>query len=223
MARPKSIKPVLVDPVSENQQEVELQEQEQETQSLAISELSIDDFQPIPVTAAKQAHPFDGYPQTKMRIGSYIVRGVETPLMINKSWIVALTPKEDVHQDPSGLNVTIRLATGKEKIVDYKTSHNRIVKDQNGDSVDIVFDREIIMANGKKMSRVAICPDHTARSQILFKVDKKTGKVNVDKRYVLADIGQVSRLRRLFEMFNYQQTQSERLAKKFDEEPESKA
>jgi hypothetical protein len=70
---------------------------------------------------------------------------------------------------------------------------------------------------------VAICRDHTARAQIVFSVDMKTGKVNVDKRYVLADIEQVGRLRRLFEMFHFQQTQSERLAKKFDEEPESKS
>jgi hypothetical protein len=73
------------------------------------------------------------------------------------------------------------------------------------------------------MSRVALCPDHTARAQIIFTVNRRTGKIEVDPRYVLADIEQVGRLRKLFEMFHYQQTQSERLAQKFEAEPESAA
>jgi len=98
-----------------------------------------------------------------------------------------------------------------------------LVKNENGQNLDIVFDNDILLADGKTLSRATICPDHTARAQLVFMVNKRTGRIEVDRRYVLADIDQVGRLRRCFEMFNYQQTQSERLAQKFDSEEESRA
>ncbi len=218
----KEEKGKLVDPVTESQALSEQEEQAQE--AFNMNALSLEDFQPVPVTAARQPHPFEGYPQPKVQLGVFKPRGraKDEPLMISKTWIIALNPKEFVYQDPSGKGVSI-LSGGAEKIVNLKTYHNRIVRDQMGQNVNVVFDRDIALADGKTLERVAICPDHTARAQIMFTVDKKTGKINVDRRYVLADIGQVSRLRRLFEMFHYQQTQSERLAQKFDEEPESLA
>jgi len=216
----KMAKEGLIDPVSKGKEtEAMLQE---DAKVLSIDSLTLEDFQPVPVTAAKVPHPFEGYPQKKIKIGTYKDRGKEVDLIVNSTWIVALNPKEYVHQDPSGIGVTIKVGD-KEKIVDYKTSHNRIVRDELGRSLNVVFDREIIFPGGQKMNRVTICPDHTARSQLVFAVDKRTGKIDVDRRYLLADPGQVSRLRRLFEMFNYQQTKSERLAAKFDQEAESKA
>ncbi len=210
----------LIDPVAKGK-EPEIVAQE-DSKVLSIDALSLEDFQPIPVTAARQPHPFEGYPQRKIKIGTYKEKGKDTDLIVNASWIVALNPKEYIHQDPSGKGVTIN-SGGKEKIVDLTTSHNRIVRDERGQSINVVFDREILLPDGTKMTRVTICPDHTCRAQLVFSVDKKKGTIDVDRRYLLADAGQVGRLRRLFEMFNYQQTQSERLAAKFDEQPESKA
>ena len=215
MARQK-----LTDPVTEAQGGAESESPEEKI--VTIDELSSADFQPVPVTAARQPHPFEGYPQKKIKIGTYKVKGVEKDLIVNATHIVALNPKEYVHQDPSGKGVSM-VVNGQETRVDIPSSHNRIVRNQRGQSEDIVFDREIRLAGGDVMKRVAFCPDHTARSQLIYKVNPKTGKIEVDSRYVLADGGQISRLRKLFEMHHYQQTQSERLSQKFDEEPESRA
>lgn len=212
----------LVDPVAEGQAEQEQDEQTEQVKALSLEALSLDDFQPVPITAARQPHPFEGYPQKKIKVGTYRLRQKETDLIVNATHIVALNPKQYVHQDPSGKGITITVG-GKEKVVDYKTAHSRVVRNQSGRNEIVVFDRTVNLADGKKMTRCAICPDHTARSQIIFKINPKTGKIEVDNRYVLADGGQAGRLRRLFEMFFYQQTKSDRLAQKFDEEPESAA
>lgn len=212
----------LVDPVAEGQAKNEAQEQEAEIKAMSIEGLSLEDFQPVPVTAARQPHPFEGYPQQKIQIGTHKEKGKEVPTIVSKTHIIALRPQEYVHQDPAGLNVSLTVG-GRETFVDYKTAHSRIVRDQDGRSTIVVFDRDIVLANGKTMSRCTLCSDHTARAQIMFGIDKKTGKITVDRRYVLADTEQVGRLRRMFEMYHYQQTQSERLAQKFDEEPASAA
>jgi hypothetical protein len=212
----------LVDPVAEDQEKQEQDEQAEQVKTLSLEALTLEDFQPVPVTAARQPHPFEGYPQKKIKIGTWKVKGKDADLIVSATHIVALNPKQYVHQDPSGKGISI-VVGGKEKIVDYMTSHSRVVRDQSGKNTIVVFDRDILLGGGKKMTRCAICPDHTARAQIIFKVNKKTGKIEVDDRYVLADINQVTRLRRLFEMYHYQQTKSERLAQKFDEEPESAA
>ena len=218
----KEQKANLVDPVQKDQAQDEQQKQIDEVKAMSIEGLSLEDFQPVPITAARQPHPFEGYPQQKIQIGTWKDKGVEKPLIVLKAGIVALNPKEYVHQDPSGKGVSSTV-NGKEIFVDFKTLHNRIVRDQNGQNIEVLFSRDILLGDGKKISRCAYCPDHTARAQIIFAVDKKTGKIVVDRRYVLADVEQVSRLRRVFESYHYQQTQSERLAQKFDAEPESKA
>ena len=213
----------LMDPVAEGQKEAEAQAQTDEMKSLSLQALSLEDFQPIPVTAARQPHPFEGYPQKRIKVGTRKDKaGKDIDRIVNATHIVALNPKEYVHQDPSGKGVTI-MSAGKEKMVDLKTVHNRVVKNERGQNLDIVFDNDILLADGKTLSRGTVCPDHTARAQLVFLVDKRTGKIQVDRRYVLADIDQVGRLRRCFEMFNYQQTQSDRLAQKFDSEEESRA
>lgn len=217
---PKLKAAALEDPVAEGQ--AERDEEETQRAVKGIDELTFDDFQPIPVTASRQPHPFEGYPQRKIRIGTYKDKGVEKDLIVSATHIVALNPKVAVHQDPSGKGQTIT-SGGVEKTVDIPTTHNRTVKNERGQNEDIVFDRRITLAGGRTMERVALCPDHTARAQLFFRVNKRSGKIEIDDRYVLADTGQTSRLRRLFEMFHYQQTQSERLSQRFDAEPESGA
>lgn len=181
------------------------------------------DFQAIPVTASRQAHPFDGYPMSKIKIGTYKEKGQVKDLIVFRHSLVALNPREPVFQDPSGLGVTQQLKDGGERIVNLKTYHNRCVVNGRGQNEDIVFDREIELPNGKKMSRVAVVNDHLSRSQLFFKINPRTGKVEVDTRYALLDKDQANRLRDTFKMFYYQQTQSERLAARHDAEPESVA
>lgn len=218
----KEQKANLTDPVAEGQAQDEQQRQADEIKVMSIEGLSLEDFQPVPVTAARQPHPFEGYPQKKIQIGTWLDKGKVKPLIVSKTALVALNPKEYVHQDPSGKNVSLTV-NGQETFVDFKTLHNRIVRDQNGNNIEVLFSREISLGDGKKITRCAYCPDHTARAQIIFTIDRKTGKVVVDRRYVLADVEQVSRLQRVFQAHHYQQTQSERLAQKFDAEPESAA
>jgi len=210
----------MTDPVGNDQ---ERQEQADQEKVMSIDKLSLEDFQPIPVTAARQPHPFEGYPQKKIKIGTYRDKtGKERDLIVSASSLVALNPKVYVHQDPSGKGISI-VSGGKEKIVDYNTLHSRIVRDESGKNIEVLFSREIIFPNGQKITRCAYCPDHTARAQIVYRINKKTGRVEVDDRYVVADGGQVSRLRQLFNMFHAQQTKHERLAQKFEAEPESAA
>jgi hypothetical protein len=214
----------LVDPVGEDQAQDGQQSKVNEVQTMSIEGLSLDDFQPIPVTAARQPHPFEGYPQKKIQIGTYQEKGKKepTPLIVSKTALIALNPKEYVHQDPSGKGRS-QIVNGQETFVDFKTLHNRIVRDQNGNNIEVLFSREINLGDGKKITRCAYCPDHTARAQIVYMIDKKTGKTVVDRRYVLADGEQAGRLLRVFQNYHYQQTQTERSATKFDAEPESKA
>jgi hypothetical protein len=211
----------LIDPVEEITKKNEEQGQDAEIKAMSIDALKLEDFQPLPADAARQSHPFEGYPMQKIQIGKYVEKGKEVALVVNRTAIIALNPKEYVPQDRSGVNVS-QVVNGVERFVTYPTSHNRIVRDQYGQNITVVFDREITLSDGQKLSRVAICPDHTARAQIFFSVDKKTGKVLPDRRYLLADVEQRSRLRRVFEMHHFQQTKSERLAARFDEEPESR-
>ena len=211
----------LIDPVAEGQARDEMEQQDREIDAMVIDNLSLADFQPMPVDAARQPHPFEGYPQQKVKIGEYKDRmGKMIPLMVSKTHIVGLSPKEYVHQDPSGKNVS-HIVNGKETFVTIKTYHNRIVRDQMGRNQIVQFDREAVFPDGTL--RIAIVPDHTARAQLFFTVERKTGKVIPDRRYLLADGEQRGRLRRVFEAFHYQQTRSERLSQKFDEEQESRA
>ena len=209
----------LIDPVDTGKKEEEQQEDES---ALSIDSLTLDDFQPMPQSASRKPHPFEGYPQRKIKIGSYREKNKDVDLMVSATHILALNPKEYVFQDPSGLNQTVG-KPGQEKVVDIRTTHSRTVRDERGQNTVVVFDRPIKLGDGRVLERCAICPDHTARAQICFTVNKKTGNIEVDRRYLLADPGQTSRLRRLFEMFNYQQTQSERLSQRFDAEAESTA
>jgi len=212
----------LIDPVAEGQKEAQAQTQTDEIRQLSIEALTMDDFQPLPVAASKGSHPFENYPQRKIKIGTYMEKGKEKDLIVSATHIVALNPKEYVHQDPSGKGVTI-VSGGQEKIVDLKTFHNRVVMNERGQSINVVFDRDIVLGDGKVVGRATICPDHTARAQLLFTVDKKKGTVEVDRRYILADPEQANRLRQCFERFYNQQTRSERLAKQFDEAEQSAA
>ena len=188
----------------------------------------------IPPGAARTAHPFEGYPLARnVKVG-------ETE--VSATYIVLLRNPEAVYQDPSGKGVThsyfeknakgndIRMLNQDGKLgppkvarterIDIKTYHNRVtVNPVTNDPMDTVFDRYVQV--GQKMRTCAIVKDHAARASICFLINNK-GKVEVDPRYELADPSQAGRLRKTFDMVNYQQMKAERLAQQFDAEPEAK-
>jgi hypothetical protein len=210
----------LIDPVKDGQEKEEGRELDDAIGNSSILDF---DFKPLAVETARQSHPFEGYPMQKIKIGSYIEKGVEKDSMVYKHALVALNPSVSVPQDISGKGITQKQANGEERIVNLKSYHNRSVVNSEGRNEDVVFDRDITLPNGKVVTRVAIVPDHLSRAQLFFTINKRSGKVEVDTRYALLDTEQAGRLRKTFEMYNYQQTRSERLASQFYSEPESRA
>lgn len=179
--------------------------------------LTLDDLSAIPDSAARTPHPFEGYPRAgKVRVGD---------AMVSRTDLIILRNGELVSQDPSGRGVTWyeekkddkgRVVDRVDKVVDLKTYHSRMVATQTG-NVDVVFDRTV-MVDGREMF-CAVVPNPEARAQVCFFFDSKAQRVRVSKDYVLADGGQISRLRRVFEGIHYQMTKSERLARRFDTDP----
>ena len=180
---------------------------DEELRELDASSLSFDDFQSIPESAAVAAHPFQGYPEPKILIDAEIGE-------ISSTSIIALHPNQYVFQDRSGKGQTIKgRGRKRDKIVDLKTFHSRVVRMAGGRASDVVFDRTLELKEGQAV-KYAIVPDHAARAQICFKIVK--GKIRVDNRYLLLDGAQKSRLREVFRRIHYQQMQAERNANDFD-------
>jgi len=185
---------------------------EEMKEAFSIDHISMDDFKPLAERVAQSAHPFDGYPTVMVKVAEYQGKDVLMP----KYSIVAMNPKEYVHQDPSGKNVSIwNQKTNKEEIVTLSTYHNRLVVDyeMGGINIDVVFDRDIALGDGKVMKNCAFVKSHTARAQLMFKLDHKGERIMVDRRYVLLDVDQASRLRRVFEMIVNPKIRKERLSK----------
>jgi len=190
---------------------------EEDGKLLDASLLTFEDFKAIPPSAAIQASPFEGYPMEDIKLGERKVKGKMVDIITKKSFIVVLAPSFFVPQDPSGKNITIKQKSGEEIMVDIKTAHNRTVVDSMGNNNDVVFDNILVTANGNL--RYAIVADHRARSQIVYKINTKQENrpIEVDPRYLLLDVKQKERLRKVFASFYYQQTKSEKAADKFYE------
>jgi hypothetical protein len=142
-----------------------------------ISKLKMEDFKKTPLEAAKINDPFNGYP-----FRDIVVNGIKT----KKSFIVGLDPRFTVHQDPNN--------RGK-----IRTSHNRVIYDNDTKSnTDIVFDRKMKVADGEIL--FALVPSHSLRSQLIFKWDAKKERIVPDDRYLLLDLGQLSRLKQTFQI-----------------------
>ena len=175
--------------------------------------LTLDDFKPVPQAIARAAHPFDGYPERKIKV---VINGREG--ILNVTHVVAMNPKEPEIQDPSGVKVSIRKKVGKmerEEKVTLKSSHSRPVRDYENGGITTanVFDRDIPLADGTVMQRCCIVPSHSARAQICFKLDLKNGRILPDNRYVVPDGKQLNRLRRVYEMIVNPQLRTENLAR----------
>jgi hypothetical protein len=172
--------------------------------------LTLDDFKSIPAEAARVPDPFEGFPWEYTDVTVYDENGNPEIRTICTAHIVRLQPHLPVFQDPSGQNKTIwhkakpkshkelPKETGDFHIETIKSYHNRVVKGSDGRNMDIVFDRELELSDGQKVSHVAIVEDPLIRAQIVFALKEKTGNVVVDNRYQLADSRQRSRLRTVF-------------------------
>lgn len=170
--------------------------------------LKLSDLTMVSSKVTKGGNPFDGYPVEKIKIG--MDKG--KPVMIPKHSIVFLSADTQVVQDPSGMGRTRTKKDGAIEKVNFQTFHSRIVVDSKKDNIDVVFDRVVII-EGKPVY-YAIIHDHTARSQIIFKIkkgDKKTSWT-VDNRYKLLDGRQSSRLSSIFKLFFAQQFRGEQKA-----------
>jgi hypothetical protein len=65
-------------------------------------------------------------------------------------------------------------------------------------NTDIVFDRKMKVADGEIL--FALVPSHSLRSQLIFKWDAKKERIVPDDRYLLLDLGQLSRLKQTFQI-----------------------
>jgi len=178
-----------------------------------IGRLSIGDFKAIPREAARSPHPFYGYPKRLIDVPE--ASNSERTFKVNLTYIVAINPtKVQVHQDPSGRNISYTdPRTGNEIKHTIRTTHNRVVVDYEagGQNIDVDFGREITLSDGSKLM-CAIVPSHSARAQLCFVYDAKTQRIKEDERYLLPDLDQVGRLRRVFEMIINPKIKTERWA-----------
>jgi len=207
----------LKDPVEKKAEEIQGKKTDSEMKTFDISNLRLEDFQPLQQRAASTPHPFDGYPSSAVRVATVKARGPKAAkdVMMPAYAVVALNPKEMVPEDPSGRGQSIHTKTGSERIVNIFAPHNRCVVDyeNGGVNTDVCFDRTIELGDGKKLARCAFIKSHSARAQIMFKLDRTGEKVQVDNRYLLLDTKQASRLRRVFEMIVNPKIKNERLAR----------
>ena len=198
----------LKDPADEVVREKEERRLEDEGKVFDVTNLSFEDFKPIPPETARSSHPFEGYP-----LGPKIAIGEG---MISSTFIVGLNPKVYVHQDPSGKGISIPTKVGKakvERITDIATFHSRFVRDYEAGDVnkEFVFDRTVKLKDGSV--NCSVVDSHTARAQKCFKIEPKSGKVMVDDRYLLLDSKQRNLLRRTFNMIHMPIARIERLSK----------
>lgn len=221
----------FVDPVETEEKTAE--ENKELEHVFDISNLKISDFKSVQLKDARSRHPFDGYPEKKVQIGTYKEnpnnpKSKDLPLIINLTHI--LVYKEEVKQDKSGERVSlgfpemrnnegkiIRPNTQKEGTI--ITAHNRRAKDYESGGIDFdaVFDRTINLADGL-IHRACFIPSPSVRAQIVFKYNSKTERIEHDSRYLMADPDQVSRLRRVFEMIiNPRIRLEESIRRTFDE------
>jgi len=210
----------LVDPIEEEDKERKAETAVSAIKS--IDDLSFDDLQAIPQKAASMAHPFDGYPYEKIKIGTDKQgKGIE----VISAFLVMLFPAYVPPQDISGVGVTIKRAAEKtkkgdtlperEEIVTIKTSHNVIVVDYDNAkmNIDVVFDREFALSGGKKVLG-AVVPSHSVRAQLMFEYDAKKERVFATKKYVLVDVRQANKLRKVFDIVMFSKLRNEKLVNK---------
>lgn len=194
MARDKGT--LIKDPASEFDEKKSQAEAKTDGKKLDMG-ARLKDFQRVKPHLSKAVHPFDGYPYEYTK-----VNGVK----ICTAFMIAFDPKIQLVQDPSGENLSIielgkdGKPTGKETVVTILSAHSRVVVDyeRGGRNTIAIFDNVFETEDGVKLW-YALVPSPSARAQIVFKVNKRTGKVEIDDRYLLLDGRQDGRLRRVMD------------------------
>lgn len=203
---------LMKDPVEKTGEANKAAKDEELMKVFDISNLKISDFKAAMTRDARIKHPFDGYPEKKVQIGTYPdpKTGKVVPLIANLTHLVLY--RNQVKQDPSGNKVSLgfpelRDKDGKvirpntERTGSIRTSHNRVVRDYESGSVDVdvVFDRIVHLSDGE-LDQVAIVPSPSCRAQLAFRYDSKAERIVADERYLFADNEQMPRLNRIFQM-----------------------
>ena len=198
----------LKDPVDE-QVEQDLEEKEFET--LDVSKIKVE---VLPDEAAKTVHPFHGYPVKKVMIDMKETDRTGKKVIVPKKfnitdWVLHNHLSDPIHQDPSNRR--------------HRTYHSRSVLDiLGGNSVPNVimqFSTPVKTDNGTFYG--ALVPDPYIRCQLIFTREPKSGRVVVDKRYMLLDPEQSNRLKQCFYQLIKPQLDNEAAADKITagEEP----
>jgi hypothetical protein len=202
----------LVDPATVAQ-EVRGEKKKME-ENKKLSTISRKDIVTIPPKHAKAVHPFEGYP-----VKYAMVEGRK----INLTWLVGY--KRQPAQDRSGENQSIQLMeknkvgkfepTGEERIVTLKSPHSRVVVDyeNGGRNTMAIFDRTFPMEDGEILDNLCLVPSPSARAQICFKLEPKTGQVQINEDYFLLDGNQADVLRKVYENILRPAKRAERDAK----------
>lgn len=199
--------------------------------------LSPDEIGAIPPSAARTPHPFTGYQMARSVPVWDQDLTIKDPPKFPATYLVLLRD-ENVYQDSSGENVShavfrkdedgndVRAETPEGKLmapkvekvirVTLKTDHNRTtVHPVTKEHQKWVFDRRVKVGDSYRIC--CVVPSHTARAQLCFYIDHE-GSTRHSRLYELADMNQVTVLRRVFDATYYQQNKAERLAQAFDRE-----
>lgn len=209
-------KPKYKDPVDEldaqRQEDVIEQEQAEIQVELGITEAS---FKPIPETAERFAHPFEGYPK---KVDLKIVSDPKHPEKFNEhsgTDIMVLSHKVDIHQDPAGIGLSVLdTKTNKERKVTMKTEKSYMLPnhEEGGQNIDVVFDRYVLLDGGKLLPRAAYIPWPSVRAQLVYSLDPK-GRIKRNPEMLLYDTDQLGRLKRLFLMIHSPVLRAERISR----------
>jgi hypothetical protein len=208
----------LKDPV---EKQADINAEEEEFASLDVSKIKVE---VLPESAAKALRPFDGYPVKKVKIpvkkygkNDHQVKGADGKAVIEAKefnmteWVLHNSLADPVHQDPSNRR--------------HRTYHSRsilnILQGNSAANTTVQFATLIETGSGKFYG--ALVPDPYIRCQFIFQRDKKSGRVQIDKRYMLLDPDQKNRLKQCYFQLIQPQLDMEAAADKITagEEPAS--
>ncbi len=160
-----------------------------EFDSLDVSKIKVE---VLPEDAAKAIHPFHGYPVQKVEIPMKETdRATGKKVMVPKKfniteWVLHNHIADPVHQDKSNRN--------------RRTYHSRSILDilsgNSAPNIIMQFSTRIKTATGEFYG--SLVPDPYIRAQLIFTRDKKSGRIMVDKRYMLLDPEQKNRLKQCY-------------------------
>lgn len=181
--------------------------------SMEIGHLSTKDLKGLTPATVKISHPFAGYAYPNGKDATYIVayikpvakdasgnsysirKDLDLDEYLDEGPYKGKTLNEVLGVDPKYAKEVITL--GKTESVNLDTFHNRIIHNyESGRNEDVVFDRVIDVSDGeiRNCSKVM---SHNVRAQLMYKIDPRTGNIQVDSNYALLDTAQAKRLLRI--------------------------